>query len=392
MLIAVGVLFAVPFYVVAVLSLKSNQEIQSDPLSLPTSPHWENYREMWAGTSAMNVTIGRSLLNNLIVTVGSVALLIVLGSACGYVLARRGSRLSTGVYFLFVAGIVIPFWLGLVPIYVTLRDLHLTGTYLGMIVLNVGLMLPLTVFLYTGFIRMLPKEYEEAAQVDGAGLFRTLFRVVLPLLAPITGTVAVLTGLFCWNDFFLPLIFLERQREPDAAGRDLPVRRQRDLPVEPDLPDRRRRARADHGLLPLRPEDARAGLHRRGAGLMAAVTFSGVGKVYPDGTRAVNDLDLDVARRRVHRPRRPVRLRQDDGAAHGRRARGDHRGRALASASDVVNDVEPRKRDVAMVFQNYALYPHMTRVREHRLRACEPQRARRRRSRASRARRRSCSG
>ena len=94
----------------------------------------------------------------------------MLGSACGYVLARRGSKLSTGVYFLFVAGIVIPFWLGLVPIYVTLRDLHLTGTYLGMIVLNVGLMLPLTVFLYTGFIRMLPKEYEEAAQVDGAGL------------------------------------------------------------------------------------------------------------------------------------------------------------------------------------------------------------------------------
>jgi len=207
-LIAVGLLFAVPFYIVAVLSLKSNQEIQSDPLSLPTSPHWSNYREMWAGTSAMNVTIGRSLINNVIVTVGSVALLIVLGSACGYVLARRGSKLSTGVYFLFVAGIVIPFWLGLVPIYVTLRDLHLTGTYLGMIVLNVGLMLPLTVFLYTGFIRMLPKEYEEAAQVDGAGLFRTLFRVVLPLLAPITGTVAVLTGLFCWNDFFLPLIFL----------------------------------------------------------------------------------------------------------------------------------------------------------------------------------------
>ena len=68
--------------------------------------------------------------------------------------------------------------------------------------------MPLTVFLYTGFIRALPREYEEAAQVDGAGLFRTYFRVVFPLLRPVTGTVAVLAGLIIWNDFFLPLIFL----------------------------------------------------------------------------------------------------------------------------------------------------------------------------------------
>ena len=63
-------------------------------------------------------------------------------------------------------------------------------------------------FLYTGFIRAFPKDYEEAAQVDGAGLLRTWFRVVFPLLLPVTGTVAIITGLFVWNDFFLSLIFL----------------------------------------------------------------------------------------------------------------------------------------------------------------------------------------
>ena len=208
LLAATGVVFAVPFYIVLVLSLKSNQTIQSSPLSLPLHPHWSNYRDMWRATSAMNVTIGRSLENNVIITAASVVLIVLLGASSGYVIARRQSKLSTGLYFLFVAGIVIPFWLGLVPIYVTLRNLHLTGTYLGMVALNVGLMTPLSVFLYTGFIRTLPREYEEAAQVDGASLPRTLFRVVLPLLKPITGTVAVLSGLACWNDFFLPLIFL----------------------------------------------------------------------------------------------------------------------------------------------------------------------------------------
>lgn len=205
---AVGLLFAIPFYIVVVLSLKSNQEIATSPLSFPLHPHWSNYRDVWRGTANMNVTIGRSLVNNIIVTAGSVALLISVGAVCGYVLARRQSRLSTGLYMLFVAGIVIPFWLGLIPVYVTMREYHLTGTYLGMILLHGGLFMPLTVFLYTGFIRMLPREYEEAAQVDGAGMFRTLLWVVLPLLKPITGTVAVLTGLFCWNDFLLSLIFL----------------------------------------------------------------------------------------------------------------------------------------------------------------------------------------
>src|SRR5207253_97848 len=98
--------------------------------------------------------------------------------------------------------------LALIPLYVMLRKLHLGNTYAGMILLYTGLLMPLTVFLYTGFVRTLPREYEEAAQVDGAGLLRTFVRVVFPLLRPITGTVAVLTGLITWNDFFLPLIYL----------------------------------------------------------------------------------------------------------------------------------------------------------------------------------------
>jgi raffinose/stachyose/melibiose transport system permease protein len=89
-----------------------------------------------------------------------------------------------------------------------MREIGLVPSYLGIIILNIGLFMPLTVFLYTGFVRVMPRDYEEAAQVDGASMLRTFVRVVFPLLRPVTATVAVLTGVLCWNEFFVPLIFL----------------------------------------------------------------------------------------------------------------------------------------------------------------------------------------
>src|SRR5580704_4616826 len=109
LLLALGVLYGIPFYIVIVLSLKSNVQILTDPLSFPFHPDWHNYWQLWQGTANMNITIGRSLINSLIVTVGSVAVLICVGSLCGYTLARRQSKLSTGVYLLFVAGLIVPF-------------------------------------------------------------------------------------------------------------------------------------------------------------------------------------------------------------------------------------------------------------------------------------------
>jgi raffinose/stachyose/melibiose transport system permease protein len=120
--------------------------------------------------------------------------------------------LSSVLYVLFVVGIILPFQLAIIPIFVGMKHLGLVGNYLGMIVLNVGLLMPLTVFLYTGFIRALPRDYEEAARVDGAGVFRSFFRVVLPLLLPVTGTAAILLGIIVWNEFFVALIFLAGTR------------------------------------------------------------------------------------------------------------------------------------------------------------------------------------
>ena len=108
----------------------------------------------------------------MIITLSSVVALIVLGSLCAYTIARRKGHLSDLVYILFVLGYILPFQLAIIPLYVAMRHLGLIGNYAGMIVLNIGLLMPLTVFLYTGFIRTLPRDYEEAARVDGAGILQ----------------------------------------------------------------------------------------------------------------------------------------------------------------------------------------------------------------------------
>jgi raffinose/stachyose/melibiose transport system permease protein len=205
-----AVIWWIPFYILVVGALKPTSELASSPFSLPKQPTVSTFSQAWKGTS--NGTLGGALKSSLIITFFSVLLLVAIGSVTSYAVARRPGKLGVVLYGIFVLGIILPFQLGVVPAYVALRHLHLVGTYLGLILLYTGLLLPLSIFLYVGFVRALPREYEEAAQVDGAGLFRTFRRVVFPLLRPITGTVAILTGLIVWNDFFLSLIFLSGTR------------------------------------------------------------------------------------------------------------------------------------------------------------------------------------
>jgi raffinose/stachyose/melibiose transport system permease protein len=205
-LIVGALVFFVPVYLGVQLSLKSTPDVFLHPLSFPSHPVVGNYQTAWRGAAGHG--LGRALVNSLVITIGSVVGLVVIGSVCAYTIARRPSRLGTVLYALFLLGIIVPFQLGIVPIYVAMRSIGLVPSYFGQILLEIGLLMPFTVFLYTGFVRTLPREYEEAAQVDGAGLMRTFFRVVFPLLRPVTGTVAVLAAVVVWNDFFLPLVFL----------------------------------------------------------------------------------------------------------------------------------------------------------------------------------------
>jgi raffinose/stachyose/melibiose transport system permease protein len=206
--ILAGIAFAVPLYLMITISLKTSSDAYVDPLSFPGNPDVSSYGDAATGEGAGGVGMGNALFNSVFITVGSVLCLIVIGSTAAYVIARRKGKLSTTLYLVFLLGIIVPWELGLVPLYSVMRTFGLVGSLLGLIVFYTGLFMPLTVFLYAGFIRVLPIDYEEAARVDGASQTRIFIRVVLPLLLPVTGTVAVLTGLFVWNQFFTQLIFL----------------------------------------------------------------------------------------------------------------------------------------------------------------------------------------
>jgi raffinose/stachyose/melibiose transport system permease protein len=203
LMIAVAVGFLFPVYALVTLSLKDPRQIAASPLGPPTSPTFANFGSAWERAS-----FGSALLNSTVITVVSVAILIAIGSFAAYFIARWQTRLGYGLYVLFLLGIVLPFQLGMIPLFKMVDDVGLLGTYQGMILFYTGIQLPFTIFLYTGFIRALPTDYSDAALIDGAGHLRAFSQVVFPLLRPITGTVLILNAVFVWNDFFTPLLYL----------------------------------------------------------------------------------------------------------------------------------------------------------------------------------------
>lgn len=201
-MIVIALIFMIPVYVLVNLSVREQSDLSS-PLAPTTNPTFENFGLAWTQSG-----LGQAMVNSTLITVISVTLLVVLGSLCAYGLARATARWSAPAFYLFMIGLLVPFQLGLVPLYRNFAGLGLLGTVAPLIIIYVGLRLPFTLFLYTTFLRQIPAEYEEAAAIDGAGTFARFRRVVFPLLRPITGTVIILNGLFVWNDFLTPLLYL----------------------------------------------------------------------------------------------------------------------------------------------------------------------------------------
>jgi raffinose/stachyose/melibiose transport system permease protein len=201
LMIFVALLFLFPVYVLVNLSLKTPSEINQAALSLPSSAQFSNYSKAWSGA-----TLGPALINSTVITTLSLIGLIFIGSLASYYLARTKSRLSYGMYILFLLGIILPFQLAL--LYRFMKDTGLLGSYTSMVLFYTGLQMPFTIFLYTGFLRALPREYGEAALVDGATHWQSFRKITFPLLRPITGTIIILNAVFVWNDFLTPLIYL----------------------------------------------------------------------------------------------------------------------------------------------------------------------------------------
>lgn len=201
-MIATALVFAFPVYILVSIALEP-PGTASSPIAFPSPPSLVNFADAW-----QRAGLGSATLYSLLVTVGSVMLLVTLASLAAYPLARSTRLWSRGMFALFMLGLLLPFQLAMIPLYWTMRDLELLGNPLALIIFYAGLQMPMSVFLYTGFLRALDTGYEQAALIDGCGPLRAFVSVVFPLMRPVTGTVVIINTIFVWNDFLTPLLYL----------------------------------------------------------------------------------------------------------------------------------------------------------------------------------------
>ena len=202
----VTVVFAMPLYLAVVNVFKNLEQILNHPIALPNPVTLANLDKV---VSRPDHLLWEGLLNSLMVTSVAVVILIFFSSIIGYYIARSNSRLMQILLLLFIAGMLIPPQVTLIPVTRLLKFLGLMGTYPGLILyFTGGGLMSFAVFVFTGFVRTIPRELDEAAIIDGAGKFTLFWRIIFPLMRPATATVAIYLSLWTWNEFLLPLIIL----------------------------------------------------------------------------------------------------------------------------------------------------------------------------------------
>jgi raffinose/stachyose/melibiose transport system permease protein len=196
----------IPFYILITTALKAKGDFSSKWV-FPTELSFQNFGEAWEKAG-----LGSALINTSIITFSAAFLLIIVGSMAAYPLARRQTRLNKYVYMIFISIMIIPPLTALVPLYQLVVDIGMMNTRTIAVLNNVASFMPLTIFLYAGFIRStVPKELEEAAKIDGASTLGIFFRVVFPLLKPITATVLIISCVYIWNDYQFAIFFLQSE-------------------------------------------------------------------------------------------------------------------------------------------------------------------------------------
>jgi N-acetylglucosamine transport system permease protein len=182
-------------------SFKTSFELFNRPWSLPETPRWDNYARAWA-----KMHVGTFLFNSMFVSAISLLGIMGIGSMIAYALARYEFPGNRVIYFVFIAGMMIPGWLAFIPAWFLHRSIGTLGTRWGLIIQYVAVSLPFTVFFLQAFFKTLPKELEESAIIDGASLYMVFWRVMLPLAKSGMLTIAVFNFLGVWNEFMWALI------------------------------------------------------------------------------------------------------------------------------------------------------------------------------------------
>lgn len=190
-----------PLAIMVLGSFKDVKEAARLSLSLPSEWHFDNYLIVFE-----KGRIGQAFLNSLLIASLSVLTTLISAAMASYYLARNPSRMSTTIYMIFMLGLIAP--MSLIPTIKLMQFLRLNNTYLGIILIFSATNMAFTVLLQTGFIKSIPRELDEAAIIDGCGLLRTFFVIVLPLLKPVVVTGMIVVFMSVWNSFVIPLYFL----------------------------------------------------------------------------------------------------------------------------------------------------------------------------------------
>ena len=203
-----------PFAWMGLSSVKTLAELFTVPPHwLPEAPTWANY-----GTVLFHSNMPRYFLNSLVISAGATGLALVLSVFASYGFARFSFRGRTTLLSFVLVGQLLPTAAIIVPLFITLRWLHLVNTYWGMILVYTIVTLPLSVWMLTSYFRAIPVDLEEAARIDGAGPVGTLFRITLPLSLPGLAAVVVYSFVTCWNEFLFALCFAT-----DSSVKTLPI-------------------------------------------------------------------------------------------------------------------------------------------------------------------------
>lgn len=202
-----------PVVYIIIGGFRTNSQITRDPAGMPNPWNFENYKTVFASN-----TFWSELVNSLIVSLGTMVGVVALALMVSFVIARYRFRLNKALYSLFAAGMMFPITVAITPLYLLLRNLHLINSHLGIVLPQITFGLPQAIIIMVPFLKSIPLELEEAAELDGCSRLGFFFRMVLPLSGPGVATVAILTFVSSWNAYMLPLFLLN-----DSSKYTLPL-------------------------------------------------------------------------------------------------------------------------------------------------------------------------
>lgn len=215
LLIILSLLFLAPVFIIIINSVKSNFYISESPFSLPFGESYAGFQNFIKGFTQSDFL--RAFLNSVFITLFSVIGIILLTSMTAWYIVRVKNKITKIIYYLFVFSMIVPFQMVMYTMTYYAYELNLNNR-LGIVLIYVGFGAGLSVFMFSGFIRSIPREIEEAATIDGCSPVKTFFLVVFPILKPTAITVAILNAMWIWNDYLLPYLVLG-----SGKSRTLPV-------------------------------------------------------------------------------------------------------------------------------------------------------------------------